>query len=804
MNTCPEDKTTLLSVPMNPNIGRMLGGKYEIVDCIGEGGMGAVYKAKDLPLDRWVAIKLLHPQRISDPQALRRFQQEAKAAVALTHPNLVLMREFGIDEQTQEPYLVMDFVNGCTLADIIENDAPLPLIKVTGIFEQICAGLNHAHSMNVIHRDIKPSNIMINEEDGSAKIVDFGIAKLLVENQRSKITETGEVFGSPLYMSPEQCKGETVDRRSDIYSIGVVLFETLCAQPPVTGSNALETIQRKLVQRPAQASSLRQDLPPAIDGIMDKALALKPEDRYNSLADLMKDLHLIGRSLPVPATQNNVRTTSEQLSTRARNWSTSAVCFAAITTLLLVMTGINRTVAILPALTFCFGFGLLVSIVTAVYFKIQTVDRKGSILALPDHLRARHKLLLVQLQPDVVERDYLILGEAIIETIGDFRVNSNLVLSDAARTNNPHIVVFGNRDTGKTSLLASWLNREMLHSKRNIFVIASSPKLMTLTLDAQVNCLVKSIRLGTDGATLNPFAIESEQFAACCKRASKFALGDKSNWQEQTSTLASACATIFKHHKLDATKWMQFLVDDSFREEQCAVNESSDEKLKKALEVVRISRSNESNWKSASSPLLEFVDPALNDSRSSHFYSLSNMNMQQAVESRTPIFLVTEQATTASGALLANLALTQFLSLFSSLSDQSDELLKCSIYVDSLDEFADLETLEYILSHDSKGVELICSIARPAELSGKIRHKLLDRCGHLCSFALDSPNQSWVGEHIFNKNKALPAAYTSTNLEVLSGQLNQTYVFSLNYEAAGLFQIIAPTMQGSKRLDLKK
>ncbi len=248
--------------------GQIVGGKYKIISLLGRGGIGSVYKVEQIFLAQHFALKTLNSQKASD-QLIRRFQNEARAASSLSHPNLVKVIDFGLLDGEQ-PYLVMDLVEGKTLSEHLKNNGVLNLEQAVSCFAQVCLGLSYAHDQGVIHRDIKPSNIMISSNqpfgsEGFVKVVDFGIAKLAYaeDGETQSLTTTGEIFGSPLYMSPEQCFGLAVDYRCDIYSLGCVLFESLVGTPPHVGQNALSTMMlHQSQQAPAlKEASLGKDFP---------------------------------------------------------------------------------------------------------------------------------------------------------------------------------------------------------------------------------------------------------------------------------------------------------------------------------------------------------------------------------------------------------------------------------------------------------------------------------------------------------------------------------------------------------------
>jgi tRNA A-37 threonylcarbamoyl transferase component Bud32 len=275
--------------------------------------MGAVYRVHQVMLGKDFALKVLDLHQRSDV-TVRRFQQEARTASQLQHPNLVEVHDFGVFGDDQ-PYLVMDLVEGQTLAETLKKSGTLAVDYVVALCIQVCFGLMYAHDKGVVHRDIKPGNIMLLHADraateGSIKIVDFGIAKITQseDGEIQALTKTGEIFGSPVYMSPEQCKGMPVDRRSDIYSLGCVVYECLTGTPPFVGDSAMATMLKRLSEEPAtlKEASFGREFPAQLEAIVRKMLEVDPQNRYQDLGVVIKDLmalqrpeHLIPVSLAV-------------------------------------------------------------------------------------------------------------------------------------------------------------------------------------------------------------------------------------------------------------------------------------------------------------------------------------------------------------------------------------------------------------------------------------------------------------------------------------------------------------------------
>lgn len=268
--------------------------RLEIVEQIGKGGMAVVYKAMHLVMNKPVAVKLLLPHLTSDPTSLKRFQQEAQATATLSHANIVHIHDCGLTEG--QAFIIMDFVDGKSLEQIIREEKLTPE-RAIEIFVQISEALNHAHERGIIHRDLKPSNVMLTTDKNGfdvVKVVDFGIAKLLTndDGMMNNLTQTGDVFGSPLYMSPEQCAGKKLDNRSDIYSLGCLMYEALTGDAPIIGVNFLDTMQKHLTDLPAPFPSeiSKNPLAKKLQVIIFTCLAKEPSARYATMKEISQDL----------------------------------------------------------------------------------------------------------------------------------------------------------------------------------------------------------------------------------------------------------------------------------------------------------------------------------------------------------------------------------------------------------------------------------------------------------------------------------------------------------------------------------
>src|SRR5215470_7032665 len=259
-------------------------GRYEITGELGRGAMGVVYKAMDPTIGRTVALKTmrLDVHGLDSQEMVRRFQNEARAAGVLNHPNIVTIYDAGEHEGIF--YIAMEFIEGTTLHELLMEKRVLPTEEVLGITRQICRGLDYAHSNGIIHRDVKPANIMITA-NGTVKIMDFGIAK-----SGGQVTNTGQVLGTPNYMSPEQVKGRPLDGRSDLFSLGVLLYEMLTGEKPFIGQNVTTIIYKIVNESPIAPRDLDVTVPAALSNIVVKLLAKSPDERYKSGAELVRDL----------------------------------------------------------------------------------------------------------------------------------------------------------------------------------------------------------------------------------------------------------------------------------------------------------------------------------------------------------------------------------------------------------------------------------------------------------------------------------------------------------------------------------
>jgi serine/threonine-protein kinase len=275
----------------------MLGGRYRVEQELGRGGMAKVYRGEDIVLGRNVAIKILAPQFADDPNFVTRFRREAQAAARISNQHLVSVFDTGSDDGVH--YIVMEFVEGRTLAEYLTGGGRIMPDRAIDIAMDVCRALEAAHAQGVIHRDIKPGNIMLNQR-GDVKVTDFGIARMATTAET--IAQTAAVLGTASYLSPEQAQGQQVDGRSDIYSLGCVLFEMVTGRPPFLGESPVAVASKQVLEQPTPPSKLNRDVTPDLDAVILRAMAKNPANRYQSAEEMRADLERVRRGLPVEAT----------------------------------------------------------------------------------------------------------------------------------------------------------------------------------------------------------------------------------------------------------------------------------------------------------------------------------------------------------------------------------------------------------------------------------------------------------------------------------------------------------------------
>jgi serine/threonine-protein kinase len=280
-------------------VGQIVGGRYRILRRIGAGGMGAVYEGDHVELGRRVAIKFLLERYDDDDEAVARFRREARTASQIGHANIIDVFDVGVDDRGRS-FIVMELLAGLTLGEIIQRGGPMPTERAVAVIRQVLAGLGAAHDKGIVHRDMKPDNVFVenrgDDRHDLVKIVDFGISKILAANEsKIRLTATGAVIGTPVYMAPEQAMGLVeVDHRVDLYAVGVMLYEMLVGRPPFEGPSYAALVSQHLHAAPPSLTVTRPDVPRVVAEVVARALAKEPADRFGSAAEM-------ARALPDPA-----------------------------------------------------------------------------------------------------------------------------------------------------------------------------------------------------------------------------------------------------------------------------------------------------------------------------------------------------------------------------------------------------------------------------------------------------------------------------------------------------------------------
>jgi eukaryotic-like serine/threonine-protein kinase len=280
---------------------RLLGGRYELDGIVGRGGMAEVFRARDIRLDRIVAVKTLRDDLARDQTFQARFRREAQSAASLNHPSIVAVYDTGEDMvgHTPVPYIVMEYVDGRTLRDLLRDDRRLLPERALEITDGVLRALDYSHRNGIVHRDIKPGNVMLTRT-GDVKVMDFGIARAVSDSQAT-MTQTAQVIGTAQYLSPEQARGERVDARSDLYSTGCLLYELLTGRPPFTGDSPVAIAYQHVRENPIPPSRVDPEIPPWADSIVLKAMAKDPGDRYQSAGEMRNDIQRALQGMPVAA-----------------------------------------------------------------------------------------------------------------------------------------------------------------------------------------------------------------------------------------------------------------------------------------------------------------------------------------------------------------------------------------------------------------------------------------------------------------------------------------------------------------------
>src|SRR3984885_2321884 len=318
---------------------RLLGGRYELDGVVGRGGMAEVYRARDIRLDRIVAIKTLRADLARDQIFQARFRREAQSAASLNHPSIVAVYDTGEDMATgvPVPYIVMEYVDGRTVRDLLQEGHRLLPERSLEIIDGVLRALEYSHQAGIVHRDIKPGNVMVTR-NGDIKVMDFGIARAMSDAQAT-MTQTAQVIGTAQYLSPEQARGERVDARSDLYSTGCLMYELLTGRPPFTGDSPVAIAYQHVRENPVPPSRVDPSLPPWADSIVLKAMAKSANDRYQSAAEMQADIQRAASGMQVAAAMPPTRADYYDYQQRTAQMGPQTMMGAAQTTVTPYQTG---------------------------------------------------------------------------------------------------------------------------------------------------------------------------------------------------------------------------------------------------------------------------------------------------------------------------------------------------------------------------------------------------------------------------------------------------------------------------------
>src|SRR5579871_663741 len=273
--------------------GEILGGRYELIEPIGRGGMATIYRARDRRMNRLVAVKVLREVYSTDRKFITRFQMEARAASSLTHPNIVQVYDYG--QSADNYYIVMEFIQGIDLRRYLKTRHILEVDQAVAIAHDVALGLGAAHRRQIVHRDVKPQNVMVNGE-GLVKLTDFGIASMYKDLSAERLTTTGMTLGTVQYYAPEQAQGEIVSPAADVYALGIVMYEMLTGKPPFDGDTPVAVAMQHIQDIPTPPSYLNPNIPPALEEIIMRCLEKEPERRFRDGSTLARALELLGET----------------------------------------------------------------------------------------------------------------------------------------------------------------------------------------------------------------------------------------------------------------------------------------------------------------------------------------------------------------------------------------------------------------------------------------------------------------------------------------------------------------------------
>ncbi|HEY9772989.1 MAG TPA: protein kinase [Planktothrix sp.] len=771
---CPHDQAFLLPISED-FVGKSVA-HYEILALVGKGGMGNVFRARHTLLDRDVAIKMLHAHLVSDPQTLRRFQQEAKAVSSLVHPNIVAAREFALTTDGQ-PYIVMDFVEGKSLGEIIRERGVLDWQRFLNIFVPVCEALVCAHSNGVIHRDIKPGNIIISVDDQGkemARLVDFGIAKIEHPDGDSiGLTRTGDVVGSPLYMSPEQCMCRRVDVRTDIYSLGCVMYEACTGQTPFHGSSAYETIFMHVHEQPRRFNAVcpkplnRSDL----EKLVLKMLEKDPDNRCATAQEVLDALKTIesGKRLilkiePKPEYEQNLKV---MLAT--------SFAIAVVSSLSLMLT--------VPGTRWEYTAGVFVGVVLlcalvglTVYGRSGLMMRFARLAYIPPERISEHKRFIREYS-GAPDRGGLSLGTLVEPFNMSFQSPTQIALKAAIRKENPHMLFIGSSGTGKTHLLSSFLAQDILTEERAAVVLDAQGELVDLIGQwsvAQGAKVAERIALldftSIDKMAFNPFqlfagmeALEAGFLIASAMRAGLLVVQPNSQWSEQTADMLRDCSALLYATGEPLTKLPEVTQDAIYRE--ALIDRLPVERKQRAVKTHELYRKliESGEWSNNAVPFVHQIESVVRDRLYREALESSNTFDLKSILYERRILLV-KMPTERMGSKASLFANFVFAALRHQIRTGKQS---CSLFVDGTTQLLHGDTLVDAMRAPELGsLAIVSAFSSLQNLSGETQQRLLRQVGHIGSFACIWKDAELFAPVMFTTSKQSHArqSISSTNL----------------------------------------
>jgi hypothetical protein len=749
------------------------------------------------------------------------------------------MHDIGITESGQ-PFLVMDYVAGENLAQLVEKQR-LPLNDAIDIFAQVCDGLSHAHARNVVHRDIKPSNIIIQQsadgEHKQAKIFDFGIAKVLSDTDSdNKLTQTGEIFGSPLYMSPEQCQGFASDNRADIYSLGCVIYETISGKPPLQGASALETLRMHISETPQSISAANPDLnlPTQLDALLAKALAKNPRERYQAADDLKFDLQLlkganVGDFKVVPRQSRALSKQNSRFFTPVTHLDLGTclepgICASSIIILVACISWFSVPAVTVPLLVVGVA-GMLFSVLVFGGKIVWPTREDQALHLIPQHLRSVNRLVAQNLA-NAGTSNAPLEGEQLGPLLlgGESGSGLHFHLSSTMRAHNPHTLLVGTNGSGKTRMMAQLIASDMSNAKHSVVVIDRDGELTEQLVNhigekygASLPERLTIINPSNSGscAGFNPLLLKEldlttrADIIATGFRAAHTNLALKSErWAEQTTQLLRFAVITLGLNRRTLNDLVPLLTDADLKRALIKQAEENQHELPTGI-FAECSKPFEqlydtNQWDKQISPILDVAMPA-----SSHHLMWpvlvatdNNLDLFDILRQKKIIlFRIPEAQTGSQSDLAGSILVSALLQSIEHIYANTTKLNACALYIDRFETILDFQLLSQILSRQNDHLKIALSVTTRSieQLPLNCRDLLLGRVGLLCAFRVLRPDAGLIARRLAPAESVYVGS-AEKNFLVLQDTINQLmnqeprqYILCLREATAGVFQMRSPS-----------